>query len=339
MAGKFQRKQAWYITWIEGGRHRQRSLGRVTEAEAEAARRAQENQLATVAAAGPCFQDWAVTYATWHSQEYPDSYYRVEQILRCHLIPAFGPLPLLAIDRAAAEGYKRARAAAGASPGTLQKEWRTLQASLNAAVAHDVIPHNPIAAVRGPRDLRSRPPHWYRREELQRLYQTELQIPKCTTHEDAEMHRRFRWTWQLLANTGLRRGEALHLRWSEVDTERIAIHSNPEARTKSGKWRAVPVSRGAAEALDALKRPGAAHVLPQLNPVSITRAFSRTLKRAGLAGSLHSLRHTYCAHLVQQGTPLRHVQVLAGHASVTTTERYAHLAPDALRAIVQGLDL
>jgi len=81
------------------------------------------------------------------------------------------------------------------------------------------------------------------------------------------------------------------------------------------------------------------YVLPRVNKSSLTRAFKKAVVNAGLDGSLHCLRHTFCSHLVMQGVPLRTVQVLAGHASFKTTEGYAHLAPDHLAESVAGLEL
>lgn len=337
MAGIYRDGKSWYLSWVQDGHQRRKSLGPITEAEAEAHRRAKEQSLAGIAAAGPLFCDWAVTYGCWHQIEYPESYARVEGILRVHLIPAFGSLPLMAITRDLVESYKQRRGDQ-ATAGTVVKEIRTLQALLNRAVLLEVIPRNPVAAVRAPRDLASRPPRWFSREELAAIYAVELEIPACTTAADAEHHRQFRWTWQLLANTGIRRAEALHLRWSDIGAEQIAIRSEPDARTKSGHWRAVPISSGAREALTALRR-GTLSVIPDLAPRSISRAFERTLLRANIDGRLHDLRHTYISHLVMAGIPLRTVQVLAGHASHSTTERYAHLAPSALRDAVAALHL
>lgn len=55
-------------------------------------------------------------------------------------------------------------------------------------------------------------------------------------------------------------------------------------------------------------------------------------------GSLHCLRHTFRSHLVIAGAPLRTVQKLAGHASFTTTEKYAHLSNDHLSDAIKMLD-
>lgn len=76
----------------------------------------------------------------------------------------------------------------------------------------------------------------------------------------------------------------------------------------------------------------------------MSRTFSRTVDDLGLNDGLqdardrvvfHSLRHTYASWLVQQGVPLYTVGELLGHSSLEMTKRYAHLAPDTMRAAVQ----
>jgi len=319
MARIYQRNGSWYLDYFKEGKRSRRSLGKVSEAEAQVQLTALERRLdAPPPAAGPDFLTWAEEYSHWHSGEFPDSYYRVESIIRCHLIPAFGDLAIGMITPRAVEAYKRARSEVVA-PGTVVKEIRTLQAMINHAVTWDVIPRNPIKRVKAPKDLRSKPPRWYTKDELQQIYGASEYGP----------------TWQLMANTGLRRTEAMQLEWKNIDTDSIRIVSGAEARTKSGKWRLVPLSDGAKSALRAFKGKG--RVLPELAPYSFSRAFSRDAMRSGLDGSLHCLRHTYCSHLVMAGVPLRTVQILAGHASFTTTEKYAHLAPDHLKGAVVDL--
>ena len=53
----------------------------------------------------------------------------------------------------------------------------------------------------------------------------------------------------------------------------------------------------------------------------------------------HTLRHTFASHLAMSGTPLNVVQTLLGHSSITTTMRYAHLAPSTLRTAIDQLNL
>lgn len=309
----YQRNQAWYIDTGASAAGGRVSLGRITEAEAQEALRALAH-----GGEGPGvdFQSWAGEYAEWHSAEFPDSYYRVEQVLRQHLIPFFGAYNIGAIARHDVERYKRLRVDAGAAPGTVAKELRTLQAALNKAVEWDRLATNKARGVKPPRDTTSKPPRWYTAGELAQIYAVDsLHAP----------------TWRLLVNTGMRRGEAMQLQWRDVSDEAIKVISEPGARTKSSKWRLVPVSPGARIALSALRAP-TPYVLPRMDLPSLSRAFARSLARAQLDGSLHCLRHTYCSHLVMHGVDLRTIQVLAGHSTTRMTERYAHLAPEHLTA-------
>jgi len=136
----------------------------------------------------------------------------------------------------------------------------------------------------------------------------------------------------------MRRGEAMNLKWDEVGTAVITIVSTAGARTKSGRWRQVPLSQGARRAIQSLKNE-TPYVLTRIHRVSLSRAFSVCAARAKLPGSLHSLRHTFCSHLAMRGIPLRTIQRLAGHATFITTERYAHLSPSHLERAVSGLHL
>jgi site-specific recombinase XerD len=56
--------------------------------------------------------------------------------------------------------------------------------------------------------------------------------------------------------------------------------------------------------------------------------FHEDAAAAGVGGTPHRFRHTFCAHLVMAWVPLRRVQLLAGHADYKTTETYAHLVPE-----------
>ena len=53
---------------------------------------------------------------------------------------------------------------------------------------------------------------------------------------------------------------------------------------------------------------------------------------------MHILRHTFCSHLAMRGAPARAIQELAGHADLTTTQRYMHLSPAALDSAIRLLD-
>ena len=71
----------------------------------------------------------------------------------------------------------------------------------------------------------------------------------------------------------------------------------------------------------------------------VKRSFATACRRAGIEDfRVYDLRHTYAAWLVTAGVPLPEVRDLLGHKSIKTTETYAHLAPENLRAAVKVLD-
>jgi site-specific recombinase XerD len=68
-------------------------------------------------------------------------------------------------------------------------------------------------------------------------------------------------------------------------------------------------------------------------------ALARACKRAGLRViGWHTLRHTFCSHLAMIGASARAIQELAGHASLTTTQRYMHLSPNSTREAIDLLE-
>ncbi len=68
----------------------------------------------------------------------------------------------------------------------------------------------------------------------------------------------------------------------------------------------------------------------------VSAALAEVCHRAGLRKiGWHTLRHTFATHLSMNGTPLNIVQALLGHSSITTTMRYAHVAPSALRTAIE----
>ena len=68
-------------------------------------------------------------------------------------------------------------------------------------------------------------------------------------------------------------------------------------------------------------------------------AFRRLVKKAGIENfRFHDLRHDFCSRLIQAGEELSVVSELAGHSSIITTQRYAHLSPEAKRKAISSLE-
>lgn len=325
-------KRFAYLNWSQHGKQHRKSLGAVSKDEAEAALYAKEYELRTgkqVLSTAPLIGTVAQIYLDWHKTEYPDSHFRTKQIVEDHIVPAFR---FVAADQLAplqVERWKADRMNSGVAAATVAKEVRTLKAMLNFAVRTHIIDHNPVHLVAPPPDRRSKPIHWYTMEQLQALYEA--------TQDVAPLRKA---TWQFMANTGLRCAEARHLKPEHDRGESIIIVSEPGARTKSRKWREVPLSVNGRAALDfLLANNETGYVLPITTKNRMTMAFRRDRERAGIDGSAHSLRHTFGTHQALKGTPVRVLQQLMGHASIKTTEKYLHVAEKHLKAAMQGFNL
>lgn len=202
------------------------------------------------------------------------------------------------------------------APETAGKEMRRIKAAFRRGVILREIDANPCEHVKAPRGVRSVAVEWYTDADMRKLAKSSGQRAPL---------------WLFAAYTGLRRGELAKATKADVATygkaKRLRVESVPDVagkgRTKSGKWREVPLSDGALAALAKLPQRLAGGV----GADTLTHWFAEDAKVAGIGGNLHRLRHTFCAHLAIAGISLRRIQVLAGHGDYKVTERYAHLSP------------
>lgn len=152
---------------------------------------------------------------------------------------------------------------------------------------------------------------------------------------------------RLALNTGCRKSELLELSWDRVDLHSNRLFLEPE-HTKSGKRRVVPLSEEARKALLGRARFRAEHcpdspwVFSHVDGERVQfmqKGFQAACRRAGITNfRVHDLRHTCASWMVQQGVPLLEVAGVLGHSSIEMTQRYAHLAPEHLKAAVGALD-
>ena len=137
-------------------------------------------------------------------------------------------------------------------------------------------------------------------------------------------------------DTGFRRSELLGLKRNDYVNGMLHLHAG---QTKTDKARAVPVTQRVAEVLH---RRGNQLKFFDITFHQLRRMWWELKTAMGLEEDgqfcVHMLRHTCASRMVQRGVPLAVVQAWMGHSSITTTMRYAHLAPSNLQAGREALE-
>ena len=144
---------------------------------------------------------------------------------------------------------------------------------------------------------------------------------------------------------GLRVGEIVMLRVSDIDSERMLIRVE---MGKGRKDRHAMLSQLLLELLRAwwLQCRSRGWLFPGRDPLLpiTTRQLNRVCHMAAEAAGLgswvapHTLRHSFATHLLESNTDVRVIQVLLGHAKLDTTARYTHVATNLLRTVTSPLD-
>jgi integrase len=151
--------------------------------------------------------------------------------------------------------------------------------------------------------------------------------------------------------TGMRQGELRGLQWSSIDwlNRSVAVrHSLDNWRKvlvppKNNRTRHIPLDVDVYETLYRRKRGTGyvflAHEDQPFSKYHLWYAIRALCRRAGMRKiGWHTFRHTFASHLAMRGVPLPAIKELMGHSSITTTMRYAHVAPSTLRAAIDMLN-
>jgi integrase len=274
------------------------------------------------------------TYAAANNK--PSERAAKESILKHHLLPAFGDSRCDEIRTLAIEAFKAAKLAAGLGCKRVNNLLACLSKILNYAKETEVIATAPKIKF-----LKLPPPKFdfLTFEELERLL--------YAVQDDASRRAMF----LLGAEAGLRQGEIIALEWDDVDfvagvlTVRKSSWRGIIGSPKSGSDRKIPMTERLSMALKKVRHLRGSWVFcsddgkPQLTPSAFESALRYACRRAGLRRIFsHVLRHTFCSHLAMRGAAPKAIQELAGHATVSMTMRYMHLAPVTLHETIKLLN-
>jgi integrase len=285
------------------------------------------------------------------------TYSRDKYLVTNHVKPALGRVKLKNLSAMHLQRLYREKQDAGLSASTVQKIHHVLHKALAQAARWDLIARNPADAAKAPRPAPA---------EMRPLSAEEVRRLLEAAHGD-----RLEALYVLGVTTGMRRGELLGLKWTDVDLEntRLSIR-RALTRTDNGKYialtepktkgsrRIVKLTQRAVEALrshlgrqlaeieaagDLYRDDGLVFTTEAGTPINPSnlrqRSFAPLLKRAGLPHiRFHDLRHTCATLLLSKGVHPKFVQELLGHASIAITlDTYSHVMPEMADATARAM--
>jgi integrase/recombinase XerD len=216
----------------------------------------------------------------------------------------------------------------------------TLRNFFRFAQIQEHIAEDPSVNLESPKIRRSLP-GYLRLEEVERL----LSQPDVKT----SLGLRDRAMLEVLYSTGLRVSELIGLRVSDLDTK----VGSARCIGKGDKERIVPVGKKAIAIVEKYLRDARPKLLGKtpgglalfvnrrgapLSRVGVWKILSAYGRRAGLRLALtpHMLRHSFATHMLERGADLRSVQLMLGHADISTTQIYTHVVEERLKQIYKA---
>lgn len=231
-----------------------------------------------------------------------------------------------------------------------RKRYRHLRAFLNWSAQNGHVERSPLDDVRQPKKQKKQAAFLTTEdvEKLLRCISAHYEVTENAVGQKPDDE----WLSAMIrvgVSTGIRRLALCRLRWADVNLRErlLTVRSREGEETKSGHERQLPLRGDALDVLHALNEGGAtgeAFVFTDrggdpIKPDRATKRFKFHVRKAKLADrerlSFHSLRHTAGSWLAMRGVPMRVIQAILGHSSVSVTERYSHLQPEVMGAAME----
>jgi len=333
MSKIFTRGKVWWIDYSYKGKRTRRSLKTTSKKVADLAQKSIDVQIAKEelnlsAPRKVSFAKFCERFLSWYKvQNSKKSYNDYECLFNSTIIPYFKDYYINDISTEMIEKYKIKRSET-IKPASVNKELTALKHLFNKAIEWGYLRENPVAIVKKLKVSQKK----YRFLSLEEI---NLVLENCPEY-----------LYPILLtgiHTGLRKSELFRLEWSDIDFERgvLTVTAKGEEHTKSYLNREIPMTSQLIDCLKAIPRVSNWVFIKENGDRYagyIKRSLKTAVKRAGIkAFTLHDLRHTFASHLVMDGVDLPTVQKLMGHADISTTMIYAHLAPDHLKNAIDRL--
>ncbi len=338
MSRIYKRGNLWYLDFEHNGKRQRKSLGTRSKAIAELALKDIDVKIARQSLdLGPTekmnFDDFAKKFLDWYEvQNSIKSYQDYRNLFVSTIIPYFSKTKLNNITIERIETYKFERIKK-ISSSTVNKELVALRHLFNKAILWGYLSRNPAKEVD---KLRVK----QKKFRFLTIEEVHVFLNACPAYAKP--------IFLTAIHTGLRRSELFRLEWEDIDFERryVMVSNKKEAHTKNYLNREIPMTLELIAELKKLKAESnnkQSHIFLKRDGTphqgEVRKTIWRVMKQTGLKRfTLHDLRHTFASHLIMEGVDLPTVQKLMGHANITTTMIYAHLAPDHLKNAIDRLN-
>ncbi|GHV55689.1 integrase [Synergistales bacterium] len=263
--------------------------------------------------------------------------------------------------------WRNERLDAGVKKPTVNKNIVALRAALKWGIENKVITFNPLEGFRVLKEDDAKEiVRYLSHAERERLFaalvsrETEMRTARERHNSwleergeaklpplDGEFADYLRPLVTLALNSGLRRGSLFALQWRDIDIDARVI-TVERSKSKSGKKLEAPMNTTAFNTLkawreqsDRTKPNDYVFASPKTGGKldNINTSWENLLKAADIEDfRFHDCRHDYASRLAMKDVPLNNIRALLGHASMSTTLKYAHLSTEALHAAVETLD-
>jgi len=276
-------------------------------------------------------------------------------LTRTHIIGSeLGKTRMNALKPTTVERFVSQLRAKGLAASSVRQIYTVARAIGDAAVRDGLLGKNPFVAVKRPKV-----------STVEATFLEPNQVTKLLRAADTSRYAPF---FELLVNTGLRRGEALALKWSDIDISKQLLRVRGTLARVDGELtitdpksdksrRTVPLSAPAIAVIERIKertqheRQQARQLWQESGFVFVTdigepcdprnalRALKAAADKAGLKGiGLHTLRHSAASVMLTNGVPITVVSQILGHSGISiTVDVYGHVAPDVSRGALDVL--
>jgi integrase len=251
--------------------------------------------------------------------------------IRKHVRPYFGAHAKVAeVSYADCDALHR-KITREAGPYVANRTMAMLSKMFSLAIRWGMRTDNPTKGVE--RNAEQKRKRYLSSDELARLIKA---LAECPDAQSVDIIR-------TILLTGCRKGEALAMRWSELDLTE-GVWTKLGSTTKQKSDHVAPLSAPVRQLLAEIHRHQTAQgewVFPSADSqtqhrIDIDKTWQHLLRAAGIEGlRIHDLRHSFASQLASGGASLPLIGALLGHSNPTTTARYAHLFQDPQRAAVE----